>query len=59
MDWRIIFFDDTLEERFLSSTERSLLLGDLLKNIEDNAGMITSMANDGIPQSIAQLTISP
>lgn len=37
MDWRIIFFDDTLEERFLSSTESSLLLGDLLKNIEDHA----------------------
>lgn len=37
MDWRIIFFDDTLEERFLLSTESSLLLGDLLKNIEDDA----------------------
>lgn len=38
MDWRIIFFDDTLEERFLLTAESSLLLGDLLKNIEDDAG---------------------
>jgi len=53
----IIFFDDTLEERFLVTPEGSLLFSNLLKK-QRMLGTTANMSNDGIPQRATQLTFS-